>query len=216
MPTDVSSATELVARLGALREEVAALEFERFASESCAVLVEALAALEKSCGAAAVRAARHASAGGEHRVRGFADAHDWVATATGTTSSAAREALRTITEVEQCPEVRDALALGDVSLAQASEIVRTAAEVPGFDAELLDVARTGTLGAVRTRARKRRVESIDPEELGARQHAAREFTHHRDELGMVCGRFRLHPLVGAPLVNLIERETDPTLACITT
>ncbi|MFI5047334.1 MAG: HNH endonuclease signature motif containing protein [Acidimicrobiia bacterium] len=191
-----------------MRDEVAALEPERFSSEAGVQLVEELAALEKSCAAAAVRVARHASAYGAHRDQGFADANDWVASVVGTTSSAARDALRTVADVEQCPDTRDALSIGSVSLAQAAEIVRTEAEVPGSEHELLQLARTSSLGAVRTRARKRRVEAIDVEKLDARQHAARELTHHRDELGMVCGSFRLHPLVGIPFVNRLERATD--------
>ena len=208
MTNDVPSASTFVARLRSLREELAAIEPERFETSACTEQVEELAALEKSCSAAAIRVARHASSCGAHRAQGFVSPQDWVAKVTGTTSSAAREALRTVGEVERLPDTRDALASGDVSMSQAAEIVRTEAEVPGSEQELLDVARGGTLGALRTQARKRRVEAIPQEELDARRHAARELTHHRDELGMVCGSFRLHPLVGVPFVTRLERETN--------
>jgi hypothetical protein len=100
------------------------------------------------------------------------------------------------------------LAAGEVSLAQAGEIARTEREVPGCEHELLALAKGASLGAVRDQARKRRVEAIDGEELHARQHQAREFSHWRDELGMVRGTFALAPEVGVAFVNQIDAETD--------
>jgi 5-methylcytosine-specific restriction endonuclease McrA len=120
----------------------------------------------------------------------------------------ARRALVTVAAAESCPNTHAALVAGEVSLAQAHEIVRTEAEVPGSEGELLAVARGGSLGVVRDRARKRRVEAITPEELHAKQRTRRECTHWRDELGMVCGRFALTPEVGVPFVNRLDAETD--------
>ncbi len=49
---------------------------------------------------------------------------------------------------------------------------------------------------------------VDREALRERQHRAREFTHWIDDDGMVAGRFRLLPEVGAPLVNRVDAEAD--------
>ncbi len=191
-----------------LRRELAELEPGAFSSQDAIVLAEELAVTENACGVAKVRMASRAAECGEHRRHGFADASDWVAAAAGTTIREARRQLEVIDAVEHCPDTRDALVNGEVSLAQAGEIARTETEVPGCEHELLALARNGSLGAVRDLARKRRVEAIDREDLYARQRKAREFSHWRDDLGMVRGTFALTPEVGVALVNRVEAETD--------
>jgi hypothetical protein len=96
------------------------------------------------------------------------------------------------------------LAAGEVSLAQAGEIV----SLPEHEEELLEVARTSGLAAVKQAALKLRLAGIDPEELSAKQHAAREFVHWKDELGMIRFRGALPPSVGVSFVNRLDRETD--------
>jgi hypothetical protein len=198
-----------VAKLcAALRAALVELEPGTYDPERAATLAEQLATTEKACGAAKARMATRAASCGAHRRRGFADASDWLATATGTTAYEARRQLHAARDVEQCSETRDALLAGAVSLAQAAEVARTEAEVPGAEHELLTLAREGSLGAVRDLGRQRRVGAIDPEALYAKQRRAREFRSWRDELGMVCGAFALPPDVGVPLVNRIDAETD--------
>ncbi len=174
------------------------------AGEVCAEIAEELARTEKACAAARVRYAARASECGEHRKRGFADASDWMARSTGSTTGAARAALDTLKAVEACPATKDALAAGEVSFAQASEI----ASVPEHEEELLEVARTSDLGALKQAALKLRLEGIDPEELSAKQRAAREFVHWKDRLGMIRFRGALPPSVGVSFVNRLDAETD--------
>jgi hypothetical protein len=173
-------------------------------SEVCAEIAEELARTEKACAAARVRYAARASESGEHRRRGFADASDWMARWTGSTTGEARAALATLKAVASCPATKDALAAGEVSLTQAREI----ASVPEHEAELLEIARTSGARAVRDAARKYRLEAIDPEELSAKQHAAREFAHWKDDLGMIRFRGALPPSVGVAFANRLDRETD--------
>src|SRR5438105_3413520 len=68
-------------------------------------------------------------------------------------------------------------------------------------------ATTPDLKSLRDKARSQRLGALDVDELYARQRAAREFRHWRDELGMVCGSFSLLPEVGVPFVNRLEAET---------
>src|SRR5215510_14457533 len=149
MSNAATSPSALLARLRACRAELKAFEPERYESSDCAAFAEDLAKLEKACSVAAVRAAKRAASGGEHRARGHADEHDWVSKLSGTTSAAARDALKTVESLDECPDTRDALLSGDVSLPQASEIVRTEREVPGSEHELLETARRNSLGPVR-------------------------------------------------------------------
>jgi HNH endonuclease/Domain of unknown function (DUF222) len=127
-----------------------------------------------------------------------------LARAAGTTVAAARSSLATVELVEECPATDAAVRSGEVSLAQAAEIV----SVPGHESELLELARSSALGPVRDRARKRRLAAIDPAELYAAQRKTRDGQHWRDELGMVCLKGSLPPDVGIPFVNQWDAETD--------
>ena len=129
------------------REALAASDPGVSAGEACAEIAEELARTEKACAAARVRYAARASECGEHRKRGFADASDWMARSAGSTAGEARAALGTEKAVDACPATKEALAAGEVSLAQAREI----ASVPDHEAELLDLARTS--GSVRSKTR---------------------------------------------------------------
>lgn len=170
----------------------------------CAEISEDLAATEKACAAARVRYAARATECGEHRKRGFADAHDWMARSAGSSAGEAREELATVSAMGQCPATRDAVLAGEVSLAQAAEIVR----VPGYETELLEVAKHESLRSLKDKARRKRLEGLDPDELHAQQRAAREFVHWKDRLGMIRFRGALTPEVGVRFVNRLDRETD--------
>jgi len=191
-----------------LCEELAAFDPLLHSAETCAALVEQLARTENAVHVARTRAAARAGECGAHRLRGFADPSDWVANASGSTIRSARAELEAVDAVMSLAATNDALLVGEVSLAQAAEIARTEAEVPGCEAELLAVAREGSLGAVRDRARKCRVAAIDPDELYAKQQERREGLHWRDELGMVWLRVGLSPDVGVPIVTRLEAEAD--------
>jgi hypothetical protein len=194
--------------IGQLAERLSAalVEFEpgRYSGADCAQLAELLATTAKACETASVRAAARAAECGADRSRGDASPAEWLARVGGSTSGQAKTALETIKKIEECPATKTALCAGQVSLAQAGEI----ASVPGHEAELLAVARSSGLGAVKDAARKRRLEGMDPEALSAKQHAAREFVHWKDHLGMIRFRGALPPSVGVSLVNRLDAETD--------
>ena len=140
-------------------------------------------------------------------VGGHADAQDWMATVAGSSVREARSELDTVREVEACPDTQAALVGGEVSLAQAAEIAKAEAEVAGVEGELLDVAR-GVGRWVRCAPRRasggwRR--SSERSCTGA-SVAARELRSWTDELGMVCGSFRLPPVPGQAFVTRLERE----------
>lgn len=170
--------------------------------EAAAVVAE-LAAVEKAC--AAVKACVAARAVDPKRPTEAAEA---LAKISGQSVSDARAALGTVEQLEACPATRSALAAGEVSLRQADEIVRTEAERPGSEPELLEIARRSGLRALQVRARTRRHETIAAEQLHERQHAAR---HHRwwvNDLGNVAYRGELPPEVGLPIMNRLDAETD--------
>jgi hypothetical protein len=120
----------------------------------------------------------------------------------------AKTALDTARALGGLPDTRAAVAAGELSLAQASEVVRTEAECPGSEAELLAVAKGASLRTLKEHGRKRRLGAIDPEDLHRRQHEARSFQHWRDDMGMVGFKGLLPPEVGLPFVNRLDAETD--------
>jgi hypothetical protein len=142
------------------------------------------------------------------RTRGYAHATDWMAADSGGTIRLARKQLETVGQVHALTATNDALTAGDISVAQAAEILKTAAIVPEAEGELLAVAAGGTLGAVMDRGRKRRLAAMDPERRSREQRANRSVAHGIDDLGMVAGHFRLPPVVGARFTNRLDRETD--------
>ena len=198
----------LVESIRVLRAALVAFDPGVYSGEDCAVLVEELAAMEKVSGPARVRAAVRAGDCGAHRERGFADVADWIARATGSTSGSAKAALATAAALESQPDAKAALDAGELSFAQARELVRTEAAVPGSAAGLLDVAIHESFRTLKEQARDRRVRAIDPEELHALQHAA---MHHRTwitALGNVAYTGEFPPELGIPFKNQLDAETD--------
>src|SRR5687768_650194 len=106
----------LVTRAGALRESLRDFDAGLLSGADCAAVVRELALLEKACASAKARVAARASDCGAHRDAGFADAADWLARASGSSTGAARAALDTTAALSRCPETAEALAAGELSL----------------------------------------------------------------------------------------------------
>jgi hypothetical protein len=202
------TASSIAVDLRALRTRVAAIDPAVMEAEACASLVGELAAVGKACDAARARLAARAELGGAHRRRGFVDAADWLATEAGVSSTQARRELDTAVGVEQCPQTREALSAGEVSLAQASEIAKTESARRGSEAELLDTARRATLRVLKHDAQRRRLEGLDPDELARRQHRARHFRRWRDDLGMLRFAGALGPIEGTAFLSRLDARTE--------
>jgi len=199
---------DLMQLVRVLRTDLVDFQPDACSGDDCAALVEELATTEKVCAAARVRAAARAGACGVHKERGFADVSDWMARASGSSAGSAKVALETAAALESQPEAKAALEAGELSMAQARELVRTEAECPGSAAELLDVARQNSLKTLKEQARDRRVRAIDPEELHRRQHAAMHARHWRTSLGNVAITMEFPPELGVPITNRLDAETD--------
>jgi hypothetical protein len=192
----------------ALRDALGDFDPALVSGDDAVAIVEELAATEKACAAARARAAVRAEACGAHQGRGFADASDWMARAAGSSLGEARAAMATVSAVEVCPATMAAVVAGDLSLAQAEVIVRTACECPGTEDELLALAERSGLSTLKEEGRRRRLAAADPEELHRCHLRARELRHWRDEMGMVRLAGALPPEVGVPFVNRLDAETD--------
>ncbi|MGA3217463.1 MAG: HNH endonuclease signature motif containing protein [Acidimicrobiales bacterium] len=189
-----------------LCKEIAGFDPSLYSGTDCALLAEALSRTEKACSGARTRAAARAVACGAHKERGFADGADWLAKKTGTSRAEARTDLETAGSLGNMPATADALSRGEVSWKEAAEVARGEAASPGSEEELVELAKTSGLGAVKDEVRKRTLEAQRAEELATRQHRARYFRHWRDELGMVRFSGALPPTVGIDIANRVEAE----------
>ncbi len=191
-----------------LRQVVRCLDPEAMSGLECARVVKTLALTEKACAAARARVAARAVEEGSYRAEGFATGPEWLARHMGSTTSEARMALDTATAVEACPEAKQALVAGELSLAQAHEIVVAQAEVPGAEHDLVDLGRRSDLRAVRDAVRERVLARADAAQLYRRQRRLRECHTWRDRYGMVRLSVALSPDVGVPIVNRLQVGTD--------
>ncbi len=197
---------DIVETAGALRRALADLEPSGYSATDAATLAEVLSATEKTCAAARLLLAARAVACGAHRDAGVLDPASWVARQAGTTKRQAKDALSTAASLASHPATKEALLAGEVSILQAQEITKAAPELACSEAELVELARSVDLSALRDELRDRRIQAMEPRELHRRQVAARRFRHWRDGLGMVCFEGALPPETGIPMVARIERD----------
>lgn len=199
---------QVVSAAAALRKALVDFDPGLLSGRDCARVADALAATEKSCGAARILAAARAVECDAHKERGFRDGTSWLATQTGETRSKARQTLETAKGLTECPETKAALLCGEVSVEQAAEITRTERDTPGAESQLLEVARDGDLSTLRERAREHREHHSDPNDLHRRQRRARNLRLWKDRLGMTCFSGALPPETGIPFANRLEAETQ--------
>ena len=184
---------------------------EVFSGEECAVVAELLADAAKRCAArTAVFAARAADCQA-YKGRGYSNARVWLADKAGMSWGQAGAALDTAGRLDSCPETKEALLAGEVSLAQADEITRTATVAPGGETELLNQAAAVSLNRLRDTCRRRRLEAEDVEEAHRRQHAARAAHHHQGDDGMTRLAAAWPAETGVAIVNRIDAEVDALL-----
>ncbi len=166
----------------------------------CAALAERLARASKACETASARAAVRAAECGTVLERPA----EFLARVNGSTANAARVAMDAVQGVVVAPATKEALFAGEVSLAQAAAIVAA----PEHEGELLELARTKSLGPVKDAARKHQLAAIDPERLHARQVEAQRFRSWKNDLGNIAFQGELPPEVGVPFLKRLDAETD--------
>jgi hypothetical protein len=198
----------VLAAAGSLREALAGFEPGVFSGSDCVRLAQELAATEKACAAARVLAGARAVETGAYREEGSKDGAAWLARTSGATGAQSRHVLDTAKRLEDCPETKAALLAGELSLAQAGEIVMAESETPGAEQTLLAAAKQSDLSQLRDQARAHRQAHTPVEDLHRRQQQARFFRQWRDRLGMVCFSGALPPETGLPFIRRVELATQ--------
>ncbi|MCZ7525190.1 MAG: HNH endonuclease [Acidimicrobiia bacterium] len=200
---------ELAALAGRAEEVLAVVAAERLEGEEALTVLAWASRLRRVGAALEVLAARRVEELGLYRRSGHRSTADLIATRSGTSRVRAEEVVETAKALGSCPQTEQALVSGTVSVEQARAVTAAAAVVPEAEADLLALAGTESLRTLQERARDVRLEA-EVDRLGRyrRQHAARSLVHGRDDEGMVWGRFRLPPDLGAAVVNRLEHQAD--------
>jgi hypothetical protein len=194
-----------------LGDAIDATDPELLSGTHCAAVVEALARTEKRCaGMRAVLASRAAECGA-HKQRGYSNPATWLSDASGISDGEAKAALDTAGRLESCPATRDALMAGELSLAQAGEIAKTEAAVPGTEADMIELAGRTRFRALKDEGRRRRLATRDPDEAYRRQRLERRLRYWRDDGGMNHLSVSWPDDVAVAVVNRIEAQVDRLL-----
>ena len=156
-----------------LRTVVRHLEPERLTGADAARLTEAAAAGERLCAAAKARLATRAEETGAWRRGRAASPEQWLAETSGSTESAAREALVTAQRVQTMPETRDRLIDGRISIAQAAQVSAAATIDPGSEAHLLRTAARSGMRGLRQEKERVIAAATDMEAAARRAHRDR-------------------------------------------
>lgn len=109
------------------------------------------------------------------------------------------------------PETAAALRMGKLSVAQAREVTRAATHDPSAEGELLALAESGPLQALKDRATQVLAQSSSAEEEAARQrkiHEERRVRHFTDHEGALRLDARLTTEAGGRLLAALEAEAD--------
>ena len=119
------------------------------------------------------RAARRATETSAHETTGAKDAATLIATATGSSTAAAKKMLKTSSQLVDQPDVEKAVADGTLSTDQAVVVSETVADAPEKAGELIGDATSQTLPELRKKARDIRTAADPDPEITRRRHLAR-------------------------------------------
>lgn len=140
---------------------------------------------------------------------GFSNPAAWLAEASGVTAGEANAALHTAFGLDGCPETKEAMLAGELSLCQAGEIARTEAAVPGSEAAMLDLAARSAVSALRDEGRRLAArDGDDAEEAHRRRRRERYLRHWQDDEGMVHLAAAWPAETGVAVVSRVDAEVD--------
>jgi hypothetical protein len=175
-------------------------------------LAELLARGERICSAGKMLAARRVDECATWTGGGVRSSEEWLAAVSGTTVGAAVAQLDTAERLATQPAVEQAVKSGEVSAAQAAEIVQAAMVDPHAGERLVAAARSGaSLRELRHRCRQVARAAGTPEEDRARAERLRAARYLRtwvDAEGAGRGEFRMAPADYARFVARLKPFQD--------
>src|SRR5438309_1178102 len=138
---------------------------------------------------------------------GFRSCAHWISWRVGLEPGAAREHVRVARALGSLPQLREALARGELSYSKARALTRVA--TPETDERLLAVGRAGTAEHVELIVRGwRRMDRKAEAQETTRRHRNRALHVYPDGDGMVVIRGRLEPEVGAVVMQALTAARE--------
>ncbi|MEA2486904.1 MAG: hypothetical protein QOF16_558 [Actinomycetota bacterium] len=131
-----------------------------------------------------------------------------IARVTGSPEGKAKETIATGKVLASSSHLSDALKVGSISLAQATEIAKAEESSPGAAKALVPIAKKEPFHVLKDQARKAKLEAEQHKGLADRQHSARSARSYNDDRGMVNIHLELEPHIGAPIVARAEAEAE--------
>ena len=135
------------------------------------------------------------------------NATETIAASLGVSPGEVRAAIGTATELEKLPATDAAVRAGRLSPGQAKLIADAATKNPDAEGELLAAAELG-LVPLKDACIRARAKVEDPDARRKRHQRSRELRMWTDADGMVAGRFRLAPQIGAQVKNAIDAQVQ--------
>ncbi|MEZ4414983.1 MAG: DUF222 domain-containing protein [Gemmatimonadota bacterium] len=131
----------------------------------------------------------------------------WLAWRTGIDLGAAREKVRAARALTSLPEIRGAMARGELSFSKVRALTRVADS--NSESELLEVALSSTAHQLERVVRGwKRHSRLDERELERLRHQRRTLSVFPDDDGMYVVKGRLDPEVGALLMRALDAASD--------
>jgi hypothetical protein len=201
--------------VGSVREALASLVRRLDAAALSPVVAQRLvadfAAVENLGAAAKALCARRVAESESWRTAGHRSAAHWLAKESGTTITAASEVLATAERLDALPVVDDAARSGRLNAVQVREVACAAAVEPLAQEALVRTASRVSLVGLRNECRRVRTAALSAADQEARYRAIHEGRFHRhwtDDIGAVCGQYRLTPDAGARFLAALDTEHD--------
>src|SRR5438874_12641406 len=142
---------------------------------------------------------------------GFRSCAHWLSWRVGLEPGAAREHVRVARALGSLPQLREALARGELSYSKVRALTRVA--TPETEERLVAVGRAGTAEHVELIVRGwRRMDRKAEAQETTRRHRNRPLHGHPDGDGMVVIRGRLEPEVGAVVMQALTAARGGTVS----
>jgi hypothetical protein len=186
---------------------LARLEPERITTAQAAELFGLFAELTRLAAAGQVLLTPRVAESDRWMKEGHRSPESWMAKETGTGLGDAIATAETAQRLRLLPKTADALRKGTLSAPQVREITAAAAASPSAEAELLEVATTGTMKGLKDRCRRVRATAGSAEAENARYEGIRKsrfFRHWSDVDGAFRGEFKLTPDDGARMLASLD------------
>ena len=173
-----------------LRATACAIDPDRLSVDQAAEAIRHAAEIEKIAAGLRLRLAHRIDNKSLFGQDGERSAAEWLAKATGQSTTDAQRDLECSRRLRALPDADDAVRNGELSPDQAKAVADGATADPAAEQELLDTARKGSFGELSRKARARKAAALGDDEARARAaHRNRSFTTGTNALGEGWGRF---------------------------